>query len=137
MTTTSWATEPVSDRVKTRQMIEAQAAEQDSHLNQQIRQLIEQNQLPQNSQLQLAGIDLLQDGPTQQLNDCQERCLSYERKFFRQISDIRWRNNDGTQMKLWVIGIYTHVLRIWESDANGNKGALLREEVAVDNVIFL
>lgn len=127
-----------SDTKKIRAELERQARDPNSPLQKKVAELIAIGKLPANSRLELAGADLLQKGNEQIHHDCNAgTCRAYERNFFRQISDIRWNNQDGSQGKYWVIGIYCSVLRVWNSDAEGIHLDLLKEEIAVNSVIFL
>lgn len=124
---------------KARFEIEAQVKDKDSRLNQMVGQLVSIHNLPQSSVLTLPGKDLLFKGNSQSFYECKESCVAYERKFYRQFSDIRFKKGNGKvqEIQLWPVNVYLYILRVWESDESGNKNKLLSEEIEVTNVVFL
>lgn len=138
LVTLSFSSIAQTDFDKVRAEIELQAQSPDSELNRHITSLKTQGGLPHNSFLVLADSRLLQKGNEQKLHECtEEGCFYYERNFFRQISDLRWVNDSQTELKAWLIGIYVHVFRIWNSNPEGEVLDLKREEINIDTVTFL
>lgn len=125
-----WTTE--TDFQKVRLEIEKQSVNPQSALSNELRNLIHSNQLPESSFFVLAGPDLLWPGKTQSLQECTNSdCFFYERAFFNQISDLRWKSADGRMIRSWLISIGAQILRIWNSDSNGQKLSLAKEEIKI------
>lgn len=133
----AFADEPLPVYMKVRKFIEAQATTENSELNQAIQKLIAEGNLPDGSYLELAGVDLLQEGPKHEQKECHRECRIYEISEYRQISDLRWKSADGTKTTLWVIGIYASFVKAWTLDASGNKLKPIGEDVVLDAVDFL
>lgn len=134
-TSSAWG----NDLARVRKEIVGQMQDPNSFLNQEVQGLKSSAGIPVESRLELGDESLIWPQDLQTYLDCEvSPCQFLERQFFVSWADLRWeqRLGGGIQIRLWPLAVWSQILRVWQSNPEGEKLSLKREELKLTNVHF-